>query len=149
MRGKKTIQSTKSISPSPSSFHLLSTVFIVNFCIMTLQLVAGRMIAPYIGVSLYTWTAVIGIVLLGMSVGNYYGGKIADLYPKTSTLTALLLTAGVSALIPNILLTMFGSDVIQAGLPYLFQVLLLTSIFFFPSLILGSITPLIVKLKIN
>jgi predicted membrane-bound spermidine synthase len=46
-------------------------VFISSGCIMILELVAGRMIAPYVGVSLYTWTSIIGIVLAGISLGNY------------------------------------------------------------------------------
>ncbi len=45
---------------------------------MVLELVAGRIIAPYVGVSLYTWTSVIGVVLAGMSLGNYLGGRLAD-----------------------------------------------------------------------
>ena len=53
-------------------------VFVSNVCIMVLELVAGRIIAPYVGVSLYTWTSVIGVVLAGMSLGNYLGGRLAD-----------------------------------------------------------------------
>jgi hypothetical protein len=37
-------------------------VFISSACIMVLELVAGRIIAPNVGVSLYTWTSVIGVV---------------------------------------------------------------------------------------
>ena len=33
-------------------------VFLSSACIMVLELVAGRIIAPYVGVSLYTWTSV-------------------------------------------------------------------------------------------
>ncbi len=39
------------------------TVFITSFCIMVVELVAGRLIARHLGSSLYTWTAVIGVVL--------------------------------------------------------------------------------------
>ena len=53
-------------------------VFISSGCIMILELVAGRIIAPYVGVSLYTWTSVIGVVLAGISLGNYLGGVLAD-----------------------------------------------------------------------
>ena len=53
-------------------------VFVSNVCIMVLELVAGRIIAPYVGVSLYTWTSVIGVVLAGISLGNYLGGRLAD-----------------------------------------------------------------------
>jgi hypothetical protein len=35
-------------------------------------------VAPQLGVSLYTWTSVIGVILAGMSLGNYLGGRMAD-----------------------------------------------------------------------
>jgi len=44
-------------------------VFIASFCTLVIELIAGRIMAPYIGVSLYTWTSIIGVVLAGISVG--------------------------------------------------------------------------------
>ncbi|MHC4542267.1 MAG: fused MFS/spermidine synthase, partial [Planctomycetota bacterium] len=54
------------------------TVFLSSFCIMVLELVAARLIARHLGSSLYTWTAVIGVVLAGITIGNYLGGRVAD-----------------------------------------------------------------------
>ena len=48
-------------------------VFIASFCTLVIELIAGRIMAPYIGVSLYTWTSIIGVVLAGISVGAYLG----------------------------------------------------------------------------
>jgi hypothetical protein len=48
-------------------FHSLP-VFISSFCIMVLELVASRLIANYLGSSLYTWTAVIGVILAGITM---------------------------------------------------------------------------------
>lgn len=53
-------------------------VFVSSACIMILELTAGRIVAPYVGVSLYTWTSIIGVVLAGISLGNYIGGRLAD-----------------------------------------------------------------------
>ena len=50
-------------------------VFAGSFCTMALELVAARILAPYIGVSLYTWTSIIGVVLAGISLGNYLGAS--------------------------------------------------------------------------
>ncbi len=58
-------------------------VFVSSGCIMILELVAGRIVAPYVGVSLYTWTGIIGVVLAGISLGNYLGGWLADRRPWT------------------------------------------------------------------
>src|SRR5512135_551332 len=59
-------------------------VFVSSACSMVLELVAGRIIAPYVGVSLYTWTTVIGVVLAGISLGNFlfcYDAAHCEMYP--------------------------------------------------------------------
>jgi MFS family permease len=47
-------------------------------CLLVLEIVAGRLVAPYVGVSLYTWTSIIGVILAGLSLGNWLGGVWAD-----------------------------------------------------------------------
>ena len=49
--------------------------FTSSACTLVIELIAGRIMAPYIGVSLYTWTSIIGIVLAGMSGGNVMASK--------------------------------------------------------------------------
>ncbi len=44
-------------------------VFLANCATLVLQLVAGRLLSPFIGVSLATWTAIIGVFLAGISLG--------------------------------------------------------------------------------
>src|SRR3954469_5785540 len=73
-------------------------VFVASCCTLILELVAGRILAPYIGVSLYTWTSIIGVVLAGISLGNYLGGRIADRWPFRSTLGVLLTAGGLASL---------------------------------------------------
>ena len=53
-------------------------VFIASFCGMTLELSGFRHLAPHLGVSLYTWTGIIGVMLAGTAMGNYLGGILAD-----------------------------------------------------------------------
>ncbi len=45
---------------------------------LVVEILAGRMLAPYVGMSLYTWTAVIAVVLAGFSAGHWAGGYIAQ-----------------------------------------------------------------------
>lgn len=72
--------------------------FIASFCILVIEIVAGRILAPFVGVSLYTWTSIIGVVLAGISIGAFLGGKLADRYPDRKTLGCLLLLSGVATL---------------------------------------------------
>ena len=44
-------------------------IFLSSAGLMVLEIAAGRLLAPYIGVSLYSWTAIIGVVLAGIAVG--------------------------------------------------------------------------------
>ena len=39
--------------------------FIASFCSLVIEMVAGRILAPFVGVSLYTWTSIIGVILAG------------------------------------------------------------------------------------
>lgn len=55
-----------------------AVVFVASFCGMSLELTGTRVLAPVLGVSLYTWTGVIGVMLAGTACGNYLGGVIAD-----------------------------------------------------------------------
>src|SRR5205809_2576595 len=73
-------------------------VFVSSCWTLILELVAGRILAPYIGVSLYTWTSIIGVVLAGISLGNYLGGRFADRWPKRRTLGVLLAAGGLASL---------------------------------------------------
>ncbi|MCZ6892014.1 MAG: fused MFS/spermidine synthase [Chloroflexi bacterium] len=123
-------------------------VFAASACGLIIEIVAARILAPNVGVSLYTWTSVIGVVLAGISVGNYLGGRAADRFPSPATLAHILLAAGVSSLI---ILVLVGavSDAYEA-LPLVPRIVLLTAtLFFLPSLILGMVTPVVIKLRLK
>ena len=123
-------------------------VFIASFCTLVIELVAGRIMAPYVGVSLYTWTSIIGVVLAGISIGAYIGGLIADRYPRTSTLGWLLFLSGLGALVISPLTNLIGAAQLQTTL--MVRILILTAaIFFVPSCILGMISPVVVKLTLS
>jgi spermidine synthase len=123
-------------------------VFIASFCTLVIELVAGRIMAPYVGVSLYTWTSIIGVVLAGISIGAWVGGILADRYPRPATLGWLLFLSGVGALTIAPLTDLIGAAQFQATL--MLRILLLTTaIFFIPSTLLGMISPVVVKLTLD
>ncbi len=125
-----------------------SVVFIASFCTLVIELVAGRIMAPYVGVSLYTWTSIIGVVLAGISIGAYLGGLLADRFPKPSTLGWLLFASGIGAFSISPLINILGATQFQTTL--MMRILLLTTvIFFIPSCILGMISPVVVKLTLQ
>jgi spermidine synthase len=123
-------------------------VFIASFCTLVIELVAGRIMAPYVGVSLYTWTSIIGVVLAGISIGAYLGGLIADRYPRSSTLGWLLFLSGLGAFFISPLTNLVGAAQFQTSL--MIRILLITTIIFLvPSCLLGMISPVVVKLTLK
>jgi len=123
-------------------------VFIASFCTLVIELVAGRIMAPYVGVSLYTWTSIIGVVLAGISIGAYLGGRMADRYPRSSTLGWLLFFSGLGAFSISPLTNLVGGAQFHTTL--MSRILLITTIIFFiPSCLLGMISPVVVKLTLN
>ena len=115
---------------------------------MVLELVAGRIIAPYVGVSLYTWTTVIGVVLAGISVGNYLGGRLADRWASPRLLGLVLLLGGLSCFC--ILAVDAIGPYLPGNWPVVVQILALTAaLFLLPSALLGGISPVVAKLAVH
>jgi spermidine synthase len=52
-------------------------VFVSGVASMGLEILAGRMIAPQFGSSIYTWGSIIGVFLAALSYGYHRGGKQA------------------------------------------------------------------------
>ena len=124
--------------------------FFGSGCLLVLEIVAGRIIAPSLGVSLYTWTSVIGVVLAGLSLGNWIGGKIADRRPGRSVLSVLYFLSALASGLVLVLSRNLDSIVAPTSWGAELQVLWLTVILFFlPSVLLGTITPMIVKLSLS
>lgn len=123
-------------------------VFISNACIMILELVAGRIVAPYIGVSLYTWTSIIGIVLAGISLGNYLGGRLADQRGSQRLLGWLFLLSGLTSF--GVLAADWIGRGVPASWPTVLQILVvITTLFFVPCVVLGTISPVVAKLAVR
>ncbi|MBI2906561.1 MAG: fused MFS/spermidine synthase [Chloroflexi bacterium] len=124
-------------------------VFIGGACTMIIELVAGRILAPYVGVSLFTWTSIIGVVLAGISLGNYLGGKVADRWPSKLVLGAIFFAGGLTTI--GILPTtaVLGSNPLPITMHIMDRIVLYTFfIFFVPACILGMVTPMVIKLTL-
>ncbi|KAA9008377.1 spermidine synthase [Histidinibacterium aquaticum] len=73
---------------------------------LTYEIAAGRVLAPFFGTSLLTWTAVIATVLAGFSLGSALGGFVAERERRAALGTvraALVATAVLMALSPTLL----------------------------------------------
>lgn len=121
---------------------------------MAMEISASRLLAPYFGTSLFVWTNIIGIVLIALSCGYYFGGKLADRVPQLNILLRLILAAGILFLIiPWIIkpLTSF-IDISTltnqpASVAIFISSLVVTAICFsLPLFLLGMVSPYVIKL---
>jgi spermidine synthase len=128
--------------------HLI--VFYSSACIMVIELVAGRLIARHVGASLYTWTAIIGVVLAGMSAGNVIGGRLADRW-KPEALLPWLFVIGAGACVASLgINAIFAATRPLKGLAWPVQILLsVLVIFILPALSLGTISPAAAKMAVG
>lgn len=123
-----------------------STVFISSFCIMVLELVAGRAIAPFLGSSLYTWTSVIGVVLAGITIGNWLGGRIADRFQPRKALSFLFAVSSMTCITTVILNNFVGKWIWLWQFSWPVRILMhISVVFLLPSTLLGTISPLVAK----
>jgi SAM-dependent methyltransferase len=121
-------------------------VFYASAAILVLEILAGRLLAPYVGIRLETYTAVIGTVLAGISLGTWVGGLLADKIDPRRLVGPLLAGGGVLAMLSVPIVRTVGS----VGSAESGQTLGLTLLGFFPSAaVLSAVSPIVVKLQLR
>ncbi len=133
------------------SYKLEIIVFICGAMTMILELVAARVLSPYVGSSNLIWTSIIGIMLICMSLGYWIGGKLADKEQNIKDLSQFIwITAITISLIP-ILETIIVNGLATIWSDQLIAVAIISSTFLFgiPSFMLATVSPICVKLKNN
>lgn len=129
-------------------------LFLVSACALVLEIVAGRLIAPYAGMSLYTWTAIIAVVLAGLSVGHWIGGRLAAPHVRgalaAQRVAGALALAALTTLATLPLLRGAAGPLLNGGLHPILAIVLLTGVLFLPpSLFAGIVSPIITKLAVD
>jgi spermidine synthase len=122
-------------------------VFFASGAVLVLEIVALRLVGPYVGVTLQVSSSVIGIALAAIAYGTWLGGRLADRYdPRLLLAPALILAAiGTAVTLP---LVRWGGEVLRGGAAP--AVLLLAAMaVFLPAFLLSAISPLVVKLQLG
>lgn len=124
--------------------------FISGFSLMAFELVGARMLAPTIGSSTYVWTSVIGVIIAALSIGYFAGGKIADIRGRASDVALLCIACAFA--IGSMLLLFDGimEWIVQFNPDLRIRGVIASLILFAPaSLVLGMLSPYLVKLKVT
>jgi predicted membrane-bound spermidine synthase len=113
---------------------------------LVVEIVAGRMIAPYVGMSLYTWTSIIAVVLAGFSVGHWWGGRLAAMQTSRALRMTgwVMIAAALTTAAATFLLRSFAGPVIATFEHPMVAITALSALaFFMPSLFAGVPAPIL------
>ena len=147
-------------------------MFMNGLCLMVLEMVGARLLAPWLGTSTIVWTSLIGVILAFLSLGYWLGGKLADnlLTPRTSphhegkeaaaspalhtkakgVLARLLLCAALGVMLSALLQQpLLGWLTAQSTSLYINAVLAAVVLFALPGLVSGMISPFTMRLAIT
>lgn len=124
------------------------TVFLCGALGMVLELVAARVLSPYVGSSNLIWTTIIGVMLTSMSMGYWIGGKWADKDPSSNQLSSLILLGAIFTSFIPILETILVKTLSQFSHNLIVVAFVSASfVFGIPSFVLATVSPYAVKLK--
>jgi len=114
--------------------------------VLVLEILAGRLLAPYVGVSLETFTGIIGVVLAGIAAGAWAGGEIADQRDASKLIGATLALGGGLTWLVLPILSLLGNQFGGGG-----PAIIILSFFalFLPAAVLTAISPMVAKLRLR
>ena len=123
--------------------------FTSGFVIMSLELLGGRLLAPYFGSSIYVWGSVITVFMLALSAGYLTGGWLSLFNPSLKRFSLIFFASAATlyplALINELLMAKVFETITDPRWGSLLAALIL---FTLPTVILGLISPYAVRLLV-
>lgn len=137
-------------NPNWQNILIYFLAFSSGFSIMGIELLGGRILAPFFGSSVHIWGSIITVFMLSLSLGYLAGGKLSVHSASLNRYGLIFMFAGLTvfpiafssqAIMEVIFLaiedTRYGSLVASMAL------------FFIPTVILGMISPYSVRLLVT
>lgn len=124
--------------------------FTSGFCIMGIELLGGRILAPFFGSSVHIWGSIITVFMLSLSLGYLLGGKLSTRSASLSTYGLIFLIAAIT-LLPIALFSQWLMEAVFLTIEDSRYGSLLASmvLFFIPTVILGMLSPYSVRLLVK
>jgi spermidine synthase len=121
-------------------------VFVTSAAVLVIEILAGRLLAPYLGVSLEVFTGIIGVILAGIALGAWLGGRAADRRDPVGLLGPLLVVGGITAMLSPLIVDAVGPSVSNDPGSI---IVLATLGFFMPAAVLSAVPPVVVKIRLS
>jgi spermidine synthase len=134
------------VRPSLGLPAAAAIVVLASASILALEIVVQRLVVPYVGLTLDTATAAIGVALAGIALGTYLGGRTADRVHPRRTLGPCFLVAGILVLLARPLVLWLG-PALQGGGPVA-VVVLTTLAVGAPITVLAAVPPAVIKTRL-
>lgn len=131
--------------------YLHFSVFIAGAAVMSAEMAAPRLLAPFFGASQTVWTNIIGVILAAMTLGAFAGGRLADKWPTERAYAGALMISGLAlAAVPFVSRPFLGYAALalakqEAG-PFVLSLVSVSLFFAPPVFMLAMISPWAVKL---
>nr|WP_192954877.1 fused MFS/spermidine synthase [Gallaecimonas mangrovi] len=132
------------------TYLVFALAFTSGFAIMSVELLGGRILAPYFGSSIYVWGSVITIFMVALSLGYLIGGRLSLRTPNLARYGLFYALAAV-ALMPIVLLGENAMAMVFKHVtdPRYGSLLAASVLFFLPTLVMGMIAPYSVRLLVK
>ncbi len=138
----------KSINYKNLFIYLLA--FTSGFSIMCIELLAGRILAPFFGSSVHIWGSIITVFMLSLSLGYLFGGKLSTHSASLTRYGVIFIIAGIT-LLPIVTSSTWLMESIFVAVEdsRYGSLLAATALFFIPTVILGMLSPYSVRLLVK
>jgi MFS family permease len=131
-------------------YFLEIIVFIGGAAVMVFEIVGARVLAPFMGTSIFIWSALIGVILAFLSAGYWWGGRVADKKPNYQSFSFIIFLAAVFIGLTGIFKLPVLNFLQSAVKDIRFGAVLASVILFGPaSFLLAMISPYAARLKMT
>ncbi|MTV25119.1 spermidine synthase [Nitriliruptoraceae bacterium ZYF776] len=129
------------------AFAAAALVFLSSGAVLVLEILAARLLAPYVGDTLETYTAIIGVILAGIAIGSWWGGRLSDRFDARHLIGPFLVVGGALAFLAIPIIDVFGSG--MRGASATTTTILTALAFFAPAMVLSGVTPAVIKIQLS
>lgn len=126
---------------------LLFLVCITGASVLVVEVIGVRILSPYFGNTIYSFSSILGVVLAALSIGYYVGGIFADKHPHERWFFGIIFVSGITVLgiqlLQRLVLPLIGYNLSIVSGPLIASLVL----FFVPCVLLGMLSPFVVTLQ--
>lgn len=128
-------------------YRLPFAVFVTGGVVLVVEVVATRILAPYFGNTIFTFSSVLSVILAALSIGYAIGGRLSDRYPNERLFAFIIAASGLSIYLVYLCVVLIlplaahSLDIVSGPL------IVSSGLFFLPACLLGLLSPFAINLQ--